>query len=129
MAITFVDMAVVEIDGVLMRTIKSISIDSSDPKAAVKTMNPSRRALGVTHGVAEFSVKITAAMEAGDPEVDWMNWMLSKQSRLLVFDLNGDGKRISLVDLFINSVSEKHDEGGESSFDIDAIALDRLEDN
>lgn len=129
MAETFVDIAIVEIDGVLCRTIKSLSVDPSDAKTPVKTMTQERRALGVTRGVAEFGVKITAVIPAGDPEIDWHRWMLNKEARLLVYDLNGDGKRISLVDVFVNSVSEKFDEGGESTYDIDGFALNRLEDN
>lgn len=129
MAEIFVDIAHIEIGGVLCRTIKSLSVDPTDTKNPVKTMNPERRALGVTRGVAEFGVKFTAVIQPTDPEVDWHKWMLSNESRLVVYDLNGDGKRVSLIDVFINSISEKYDEGGESTYDIDGFALDRLEDN
>lgn len=129
MAETFVDMALVEVDGVETRTIKSISIDTNDAKAPVKTMNAKRRALGVTHGVPDFTAKISAAIQAANPEVDWYAWLRNKEARLIVIDLNGDGKRVSLVDVFLNSISEKHDEGGESMLDIDCVFLDRQEDN
>jgi hypothetical protein len=129
MAEIFVDMALVEVDGVETRTIKSITADVNDTKAPVKTMNAKRRALGVTRGVPDFSLKFSAAIQEVNPEIDWHAWLRNKESRLVVLDLNGDGKRISFVDVFLNSISEKHDEGGESMYDIDAIALDRQEDN
>jgi hypothetical protein len=129
MAETFVDIAIVEIDGVLVRTVKSLTVDPSQTKNPVKTMTPERRARGATRGVADFGVKFTAAVQPTDPEIDWHAWMLNHESRLVVYDLNGDGKRISLVDVFISSVSEKYDESGEASWDIDGFALDRLEDN
>ena len=42
--------------------------------------------------------------------------------------MNDDGRRINLVDCYLESVSEKHDENGESMFDISGFALNRLED-
>jgi hypothetical protein len=129
MAETFVDIAIIEIDGVLCRSIKSLSVDPTDTKSPVKTMTPERRALGVTRGVAEFGVKITAAIQAANPEIDWHAWMLNNEARNVVYDLNGDGKRISLRDVYISSISEKFDESGEASYDIDGFALDRKEDN
>src|SRR6185436_7099953 len=114
MAEQFVDMVLCEIDGVETRTIKSITIDTSDAKAPVKTMNAQRRALGYTRGVPDFSVKFSASMQIVDPEVDWYAWLRNGEARQVTFDLNGDGKRVSLVDVVLNSISEKHDEGGES---------------
>lgn len=128
MAEVFTDIAVVEIDARQVRTVKSISIETRDTKTPVKTMNAERRALGVTRGVPDFSGKFSAVIQPVDPEIDWFGWMLRKEARLVVWDLNGDGDRRSLVDVYINSVSEKHDEGGESMYDIDFVALDRKED-
>jgi hypothetical protein len=128
MAEIFTDIAIVEIDGVLCRSIKSLTVDISDNKTVVKTMNPERRARGVTRGVPDFTAKLTVVSEPSDPEVDYVAWMLNKEPRLIVYDLNGDGARVQLIDCYVNSVGEKYDDGGESVFDVDVVFLDRKED-
>jgi len=128
MAETFVDIALVEIEGVEMRTIKSLSVTPQRTKNPVNTMNRDGVAIGVTQGIASFPVKMTAAIQAANPEQDWHRWALNKIAKNVVYELNDGGKRISLIDVFINTVDEKYDENGEAVWDIDGFALRREED-
>jgi hypothetical protein len=128
MAETFVDIALVEVDGREMRTIKSLSVTPQRPKSPVNTMNRLGVAIGVTQGIASFGVKITAAIQAANPEIDWHDWALNKKAKLVSYEMNDGGRRVSLIDVFINSVDEKYDENGEAVYDIDGFALRRKED-
>ncbi len=128
MAETFVDIYNVSIDGVPMVTIKSISVTTTNTKTPVKTMNPGRVALGYTQGVREYAVKISASIQLASPEIDWHAWCRDKIVKLLTYEQGESGKLISLLDVAINSVDEKADEGGEIMWDIDAVALRREED-
>ncbi len=129
MAQTFADIYLVEINGVEMDTIKSISVTSTNTKAAVKTMNRGRVAVGVTQGVQEYTAKITAAVQVANPEIDWHAWLRDKVAKNIVYQIGDEGgQRISLIDCYVNSVDEKADENGEIMWDIDLIVLRREED-
>lgn len=128
MAQEFVDLYLVEVDHAEMETIKSISVTSSDPKNPVKTMNRDRVALGVTHGVQEFSAKISAVRQLADPEIDWHAWKRLKQAKTISYEMGDGGQRVSLIDCYVSSVDEKADENGEIMWDIDIVFLRREED-
>lgn len=128
MAETFADIYNVEIDNVEMETIKSISVTSTNTKNPVLTMNRDRVAKGVTQGVKQFAVKITAAVQVANPEIDWYAWWRDKIAKTITYEIGDGGTRISLIDVYVSSVDEKADDGGEIMWDIDAIALRREED-
>ena len=125
---TFVDIYLVEINGVPMETIKSISITSTNTKTGVKTMNAGRVVIGYTQGVREYTGKISAYRQMASPEQDWHAWARDKIAKLLAFQMNEGGQKISLVDVVLNSVDEKADEGGEIMWDMDITFRNRLED-
>lgn len=128
MAQEFADIYNVEIDNVEMETIKSISVTTTNTKTPVKTMNRDRVAKGVTQGMREFSVKISAAVQLSDPEIDWHAWAAGKIAKTITYEVGDGGTRVTLIDVYVNSVDEKADEGGEIMWDIDAVALRREED-
>ncbi len=128
MAQEFVDIYLVEIDGMEMESIKSISVTASDSKNPVKTMNRDRVALGVTQGVQEWTGKISAVRQFANPEMDWHAWKALKQAKNIVYEMGPGGQRVSLIDVYVSSVDEKADEGGEIMWDIDLVILNRKED-
>lgn len=128
MAQEFSDIYNVEINGAEMETIKSISVTSTNTKSPVKTMNRDRVALGVTQGVREFTGKISAVVQLANPEQDWHAWLRDKIAKSITYEVGDGGTRVSLIDVYLNSVDEKADENGEIMWDIDFIALRREED-
>jgi len=124
----FADIANVEIDGVPNTDIVSISVDVDDPKTPKKTMTRNRRAKGVTSGVATFPCTMSASIPLTGG-TDWQAWCLLKQAKTITFERGDNGKRVTLRNVYVNKVGEKHDEGGDSSYDVDCIALDFKQDS
>lgn len=123
----FVDIALVEIDDIEMETIKALSVNPSNPKTPVKTMNRDRVAKGYTQGIQEFGFKLTVAVRE-KPEIDWHGWVLSRQRRRVVYEQADNGLRVSLGGCVANSIDEKYDQDGEAVYEIDCMALTRRED-
>jgi hypothetical protein len=124
MARDFVDIALIELDGKELTTVRSFSPKAPDPSNPVKTMNRRRRPLGFTHGVPDFSADLEVAIPKGAPEVDWRELKRTKQKFLLTWEEAEGGRRRSLVDCEVSDCSPTFDEGGEVRMSVSVVALD-----
>lgn len=110
-----------------LETIISFEVKKSDPKTAVKVMSKKRRAIGYSHGVAEFTATATVVYYPKEHEVDWVGIMLSAERFGLTYERNGDGIRMSCLDVVVNNVSEPFDKDGASVFTVEMMYLDEKE--
>lgn len=124
-----VDIAVVELNGTELQTVRSLSISKSDAKTAVKTMRRKRRALGFTRGVPDYSATVEAVLPMGDLEVDWDALQKSGEEFTLTYERGIDGKRRSLIDCIVSEITEPYDEGGETRVSITLAFLDEQGDD
>lgn len=119
-----VDIAVVELNGQELQTVRSLQISKSDAKTPVKTMRRKRRALGFTRGVPDYTATIEAVLLQGELEIDWDELQKSGEEFLLVYERGIDGKRRQLIDCVVSDVSEPYDEGGETRVSVTVNFLD-----
>lgn len=123
-----VDIAIVELNGQELQTIRSMTVKKSDPKAAKKTMRRKRRALGVTRGVPDFTVDLEVVILV-DPEVDWDALFSSGSAFVLAYEKGEDGKRRKLAPCYVDDISEPYDSDGETMVSVSIIALDDRPEN
>lgn len=123
MARDVVDIAIIELDGQELDTVRSMTVAKNDPKAAVKVMRRKRRSIGVTRGVPEYTVDLEVVY-LKVPEVDWDSFQKSGRAFLLTYEKAIDGLRRQLRDCFVNDISEPYDADGEVRVTVSIVALD-----
>lgn len=119
-----VDIALVELNGQELQTVRGGTFTKNDPKAPVKTMRRKRRAIGYTRGVPDYTVSLECTQLFGDPEVDWDALQKSGDEFLLVIEKAIDGKRRQFIDCVVDDISEPYDSDGESRITVSIKALD-----
>jgi IS5 family transposase len=102
MATDFVDIALMEADGQLLRDVSTMSIDDEQTNAEpVLTMNPERRALGSKKGTRQVTGTIETRIRR--PRERWQ-----------------------LKDFRVTGISKSHSNDGESTESITFLALDHF---
>jgi hypothetical protein len=124
-----VDIAVVELNGQELQTVRSLSVNKADPKTAVKVMRRLRRALGFTRGVPDYTASLEVVLLHGDLEVDWDALQKSGEEFTITYERGIDGKRRSLIDCVVGDITEPYDEGGETRVSVSLVFLDERDDD
>lgn len=95
-----------------LRTVKSVSVDESDEKTAVETINRDREPLGFTRGVKKTGLTVETVRLKGELEVDWR--ALKESGEVFRFSFpEEDGQRISAKDCVVDSVTLSYPSSGE----------------
>jgi len=110
-----------------LETVISFEAKSSNPSTPVKTMTKKRRAIGFSSGVPDFSATMTVVNERVDPEVNWRALMLSKERFGLTYERNGDGVRMSCLDVVVNDIQEPYGTDGHQPMTVEVMYLDEKE--
>lgn len=129
-----VDLAIVEIDysggSKELQTVMSIDVQLSDPKRIVKTMRRSRRALGRTRGVPDYSANVKFVYPVGKPEIDLEALLLSGEEFQMVYQESSDGqtgRRFSCVDCAIDDLSKPFNQDGNTEVTAKITMIDHFE--
>lgn len=107
-----------------LETIMAIDVHQSDPKAPVKTMRRSRRAIGRTRGVPDFTADLKVVYPTAAPEVDWDALLASGEEFLIVYEQGLGGRKFQLVDCAVDDISKPFSESGKTEFSVKITALD-----
>jgi hypothetical protein len=119
-----VDIAIVELNGQELQTVREMTVGKPDTQTPVKTMTRKRRAIGYTRGIPDYNVSLECAQLAGRPEVDWDRLKETGERFLLVYEKAVDGVRRQLIDCVVDDISEPYSAEGESRITVSIKALD-----
>jgi len=109
---------VMEIDGQEVE-IESLDVTNKTGRKLVKTMNKLGRARGVSHGIAEIDLKITAVIPlSGEPD-----WASIEGSKITIYPLSASDARTAYHDCFTIDVGSKYVVDGEAKRDLTMGAL------
>lgn len=114
----FVGAVTMEIDGREIDLV-SLSVQKSNGKRVVRTMNRSGNAAGFSRGVTQFELQCTVVIPEGGDEPDWDNIEGAKITREPI----AGGPRVSYLDCFTISVGETFSVDDEARRNITMIAL------
>lgn len=114
----FVGAVTMEIDGREIDLV-SLSVQKSNGKRVVRTMNRSGNAAGFSRGVTQFELQCTVVIPEGGDEPDWDNIEGAKITREPI----AGGQRTSYLDCFTISVGETFSVDDEARRNITMIAL------
>lgn len=116
-----VSMAYCKLNGKELETVEKISYDLPDVSTARKTMNRDGEPIDFTHGVAEYSFDLEAAIQDSNPEVDWIDLWQNKTKFSFV---HSEGDVLFLWrNVIVAQVGASFDTGGESRRTIKCKAL------
>ncbi len=114
----FVGAVTLEIDGREIDLV-SLSVQKSNGKRVVRTMNRSGNAAGLSRGVTQYELQCTVVIPQNGEEPDWDNIEGGKITREPI----AGGQRTSYLDCFTISVGETFSVDDEARRNITMIAL------
>lgn len=118
MATEYVGIIVMEVDGQEVE-IKSLDVTNKVNRKLVKTMNKDARARGFSKGIAEFDLKVDAAIpKSGEPD-----WASITGAKITIYPQDGGGQRESYLDCFVTEVGAKYQVEGEATRSLSLSAL------
>ncbi|EKE1146289.1 phage tail protein [Salmonella enterica] len=117
----YVGSIVMEIDGREVE-ITDLSPTHETGRKLVKTMNRSRRAKGITRGIATYELDVTAVI----PVPDNIVWEDIEGARITIDPMIKGGQRTTYQDCFTISVGEKYTVDSEARVDIKMGALRKV---
>lgn len=118
----YVGSVVLELDG---REIEVVSLDvnTTTGRKLVKTMNKTGRAKGISKGIAEYSITVSAVV----PLDGNLDWDAIEGAKITQYPLSGSGgKRTSYLDCFTISSGEKYTVDNEALIDVQMGALRKV---
>jgi hypothetical protein len=125
------DIAVVDYDGPQgskeLSTVESASINRTKPKSRVKTMNRSRRAIGMQTGTEEVSISLTVVPELENTEVNWLQAWKDDEEFTLTIEKGIDGTREQIQDCQVSDVNDSFSESGEARQEISIEGISAIE--
>lgn len=131
MALDIVDRVISQINfsggNVELDTIASVTVNETDEKSPVETMNRRREAIGYTRGVKKYDADIEKAIPEGDLDVDFRRLMIRGEEFTFTYQEGDNGKRYQLVDCVVDSVSTPYSKDGEVRQSIKLKALSHRE--
>lgn len=124
-----VDLIYVEVNGVERDEVQEVTVGVANPKTAVKTMTRTRRVLGFTAGIPDFSFELTVV----EPKAQagyWENLALTKTPVSIVYEesdseVAGSGNRYALSGCVVDEVSIKGSTEGNVTKTVSGQAADR----
>lgn len=127
MARSYVDIALMEAEGQLLRDVMRLEIDDTAENAEpISTMNPERRDLGSKKGKRRITGTIETRIRR-PREYDWHAKLRSGEHFLVVYEEDDvAGERWKLEDLRVTGISKTHGEDSESTERITFLALEHV---
>ena len=117
----YVGAVILEIDGREYEVI-DVSVTHDTGKKIVKTMNSTGKALGFCRGVETFELQCTAAIPVNDD----FYWGDLAGSKITVYPVSQNGRRVSFVNCLAQKIGEKYEAENEARRDFTLLAQDRI---
>lgn len=119
-----VDIAIIELNGKELQTVRSYSPNrSAEGKESVMVMRRSRKPIGFKRGTMKTTYTLQV-VQTSPPEIDWHKMLTDHEEFLLVYEENDGGTRYRLVDSQILSIGSSYEAEGETVYDVECEALD-----
>jgi len=95
-----------------LETVVSVTVNETDEKTPVETMNRAREPIGYTRGVKKTDLDLEVAILQGEPDVDWRRLKDTGEKFLFSWEEEG-GNRLSARDCVVDSLSTPYTKDGE----------------
>ena len=112
---------VLEVDGQEIECV-SFGNDTDTGRKPVKVMTRKRRIGGFCTGIATHSLSISVPIPVDEEELDWEDVV---DAKLVIYPVNGKGKRKVYTGCVVEKVSEKYESEGEAKRDLTLFAVDK----
>lgn len=106
-----------------LETIAQVTVNETDEKNPVETINRRRRAIGYTRGVAKYDLDLEVAILQGEPDVDWRELKETGEEFRFEWQEEG-GNTFSAIDCVVDSISTPYTKDGEIRRSVKLKALD-----
>jgi hypothetical protein len=97
----------------VLETVAKLTVNRRDAKNAVKTMNPNRRAIGITRGVPDYTLDLEVVVYTEDQEVDW-GALQTNGEYFSIFYRRNDGDSFACIDAMVADISDPYGVDGET---------------
>lgn len=111
---------VMEVDGTEIE-IESLDATEKSGRKVVKTMNKTGRPTGVSKGITEITLKVSAVI----PMTGDLDWMSIQGAKITIYPL-GSGQRTSYLDCFVTEMGRKYKVDSEAMQDLQMSALRKV---